>query len=86
MGFRIAMVTLDSGRIGIAAQALGIAQAALEVCSPPSLLPFLPPSLPCFSVVVMDDRHSPRREPSGALVGERKRRREGGRGRSGKAV
>ena len=30
MGFKIAMMTLDSGRIGIAAQALGIAQAALE--------------------------------------------------------
>ncbi len=29
-GFRIAMVTLDGGRIGIAAQALGIARAALE--------------------------------------------------------
>jgi alkylation response protein AidB-like acyl-CoA dehydrogenase len=30
-GFRAAMVTLDGGRIGIAAQALGIAQAAYEV-------------------------------------------------------
>ena len=30
-GFRIAMMTLDGGRIGIAAQALGIAQAALDV-------------------------------------------------------
>ena len=29
-GFKIAMSTLDSGRIGIAAQALGIGQAALE--------------------------------------------------------
>ncbi|CAH1800509.1 unnamed protein product [Owenia fusiformis] len=29
-GFKIAMMTLDAGRIGIAAQALGIAQAALE--------------------------------------------------------
>jgi butyryl-CoA dehydrogenase len=29
-GFKIAMVTLDAGRIGIAAQALGIAQAALD--------------------------------------------------------
>jgi butyryl-CoA dehydrogenase len=29
-GFKIAMTTLDGGRIGIAAQALGIAQAALE--------------------------------------------------------
>jgi len=29
-GFKIAMGTLDSGRIGIAAQALGIAQAALD--------------------------------------------------------
>jgi butyryl-CoA dehydrogenase len=29
-GFKIAMTTLDSGRIGIAAQALGIAQAALD--------------------------------------------------------
>jgi alkylation response protein AidB-like acyl-CoA dehydrogenase len=30
-GFRVAMQTLDAGRIGIAAQALGIAQAAYEV-------------------------------------------------------
>jgi alkylation response protein AidB-like acyl-CoA dehydrogenase len=30
-GFRVAMQTLDSGRIGIAAQALGIAQAAYDV-------------------------------------------------------
>jgi butyryl-CoA dehydrogenase len=30
MGFKIAMKALDSGRIGIAAQALGIAEAALE--------------------------------------------------------
>lgn len=30
-GFKIAMQTLDSGRIGIASQALGIAQASLEV-------------------------------------------------------
>ncbi|GAB0092884.1 short-chain specific acyl-CoA dehydrogenase, mitochondrial [Sergentomyia squamirostris] len=30
-GFKIAMKTLDAGRIGIASQALGIAQAALEV-------------------------------------------------------
>ena len=29
-GFRVVMETLDSGRIGIAAQALGIAQAALD--------------------------------------------------------
>jgi len=29
-GFKIAMTTLDSGRIGIAAQALGIAQASLD--------------------------------------------------------
>ncbi|MGH7478082.1 MAG: acyl-CoA dehydrogenase family protein, partial [Candidatus Methylomirabilales bacterium] len=29
-GFRIAMVSLDGGRIGIAAQAVGIARAALE--------------------------------------------------------
>lgn len=29
-GFKIAMATLDSGRIGIAAQGLGIAQAALD--------------------------------------------------------
>lgn len=29
-GFKIAMTTLDGGRIGIAAQALGIAQAALQ--------------------------------------------------------
>jgi len=30
MGFKVAMATLDAGRIGIAAQALGIARAALE--------------------------------------------------------
>jgi alkylation response protein AidB-like acyl-CoA dehydrogenase len=30
-GFRVAMQTLDGGRIGIAAQALGIAQAAFDV-------------------------------------------------------
>ena len=30
-GFRVAMATLDGGRIGIAAQALGIAQAAYEL-------------------------------------------------------
>jgi alkylation response protein AidB-like acyl-CoA dehydrogenase len=30
-GFRVAMVTLDGGRIGVAAQALGIAQAAYDV-------------------------------------------------------
>merc|ERR1712173_486203 len=29
-GFKIAMKTLDAGRIGIAGQALGIAQAAME--------------------------------------------------------
>ena len=28
-GFKIAMMTLDGGRIGVAAQALGIAEAAL---------------------------------------------------------
>jgi alkylation response protein AidB-like acyl-CoA dehydrogenase len=32
-GFRIAMQTLDGGRIGIAAQAVGIAQAALDLAS-----------------------------------------------------
>ena len=31
-GFKIAMTTLDGGRIGIAAQALGIAQAAIDEC------------------------------------------------------
>ena len=30
MGFKIAMQTLDGGRIGIAAQALGIAQNAMD--------------------------------------------------------
>ena len=30
-GFKVAMATLDSGRIGIAAQAVGIAQAALDI-------------------------------------------------------
>ena len=29
-GFKIAMQTLDSGRVGVAAQALGIAQGALD--------------------------------------------------------
>ena len=33
-GFRVAMATLDGGRIGIAAQALGIAQAAFDVRGP----------------------------------------------------
>lgn len=32
-GFKIAMTTLDGGRIGIAAQALGIAQASLDVAT-----------------------------------------------------
>ncbi len=32
-GFKIAMLSLDSGRIGIAAQAVGIAQAALDISS-----------------------------------------------------
>jgi alkylation response protein AidB-like acyl-CoA dehydrogenase len=32
-GFRVAMTTLDGGRIGIAAQAVGIAQAAYDVAS-----------------------------------------------------
>jgi len=31
-GFKIAMATLDGGRIGIAAQALGIAEAAIDEC------------------------------------------------------
>ncbi len=31
-GFKVAMSTLDGGRIGIAAQALGIAQGAIEEC------------------------------------------------------
>ncbi len=30
-GFKIAMITLDAGRIGISAQAVGIAQAALDI-------------------------------------------------------
>ncbi|XP_045469178.1 short-chain specific acyl-CoA dehydrogenase, mitochondrial [Harmonia axyridis] len=33
LGFKIAMMTLDAGRIGIASQALGIAQASLEVAA-----------------------------------------------------
>jgi alkylation response protein AidB-like acyl-CoA dehydrogenase len=33
-GFRVAMATLDGGRIGIAAQAVGIAQAAYDVARP----------------------------------------------------
>uniref|UniRef100_A0AAY4B5Z3 Short-chain specific acyl-CoA dehydrogenase, mitochondrial n=1 Tax=Denticeps clupeoides TaxID=299321 RepID=A0AAY4B5Z3_9TELE len=37
MGFKIAMQTLDSGRIGIASQALGIAQAALDCAADYSL-------------------------------------------------
>lgn len=32
-GFRIAMTTLDGGRIGIGAQAIGIAQAAIDECT-----------------------------------------------------
>src|SRR5207247_1281426 len=36
-GFRVAMTTLDGGRIGIAAQALGIAQAAYDVARPYAL-------------------------------------------------
>lgn len=32
-GFKIAMATLDGGRIGVAAQALGIAQAAIEAAT-----------------------------------------------------
>ena len=31
-GFKVAMTTLDGGRIGIAAQAVGIAQAAIDAC------------------------------------------------------
>ena len=31
-GFKIAMSTLDGGRIGIASQALGIAQCAIDEC------------------------------------------------------
>ena len=31
-GFKVAMTTLDGGRIGIGAQALGIAQAAIDAC------------------------------------------------------
>ena len=31
--FKIAMQTLDAGRIGIASQALGIAQASLDIAS-----------------------------------------------------
>lgn len=31
LGFKIAMITLDSGRIGIASQALGIAQVNITL-------------------------------------------------------
>ena len=31
-GFKVAMATIDGGRVGIAAQALGIAEAAIEEC------------------------------------------------------
>ena len=31
-GFKVAMTTLDGGRIGIAAQAIGIAQASIDEC------------------------------------------------------
>ena len=31
-GFKIAMATLDNGRIGVASQALGIAEGAIEEC------------------------------------------------------
>ena len=33
-GFKIAMMLLDGGRIGVAAQALGIAQGAIDECIP----------------------------------------------------
>ena len=32
-GFAVAMATLDGGRVGIAAQALGIAQRALDLAT-----------------------------------------------------
>lgn len=32
-GFKVAMLALDSGRIGISAQALGLARAALDTCA-----------------------------------------------------
>ena len=38
-GFKIAMATLDGGRIGIAAQALGIAQGAFEAAVEYSKVP-----------------------------------------------
>ena len=31
-GFKMALMTLDGGRIGVAAQALGIAQGAVDHC------------------------------------------------------
>ncbi len=31
-GFKMALMTLDGGRIGVAAQALGIAQGAIDHC------------------------------------------------------
>lgn len=31
-GFKMALITLDGGRIGVAAQALGIAQSAIDHC------------------------------------------------------
>ena len=53
MGFKIAMQTLNGGRIGVAAQALGIAQASFEAV----LLP-LAGSLSKVSVVVVSPAFS----------------------------
>ena len=38
-GFKVAMATLDGGRIGIAAQSLGIAQRALDLAVSEDLIP-----------------------------------------------
>ncbi|VDN09363.1 unnamed protein product [Dibothriocephalus latus] len=46
MGFKIAMETLDGGRIGVAGQALGIAQVTSKICTSVFREPFTT-NLPC---------------------------------------